>query len=232
MPRCRPTRASHLLGAWRTCGGSQPRQSSGQQSGHGVAQALQALSHSLLWQPSGGRTSAEEAWLQPGICGLSLHILVPPCMRPRPLACPCRWQLFMEGGMRLPAVWSPVVVEVAWRVVGQFPGECHWPGRAGVWAHRSPALQLLVVSARELLRSRLAALLPDNSALRRPGRCKPLRGLALPPCSPLGAGPAPACSHARHQPRRSHGPAHSRLLAAAPLDGGRRHLSLHRPAAV
>ncbi|PSC67596.1 hypothetical protein C2E20_8752 isoform B [Micractinium conductrix] len=32
-----------------------------------------------------------------------------------------RWTAFVEGGMRLPAVWSEAVREVAWQVVGQLP---------------------------------------------------------------------------------------------------------------
>ncbi|KAL4440152.1 hypothetical protein ABPG75_003153 [Micractinium tetrahymenae] len=69
-----------------------------------------------------------------------------------------RWQLFLEGGMRLPAVWSEVVVEVAWQVVGQFPV---------LWSlarHLQAAMRGTSRAAAMALLTRGSALLPRSAA--------------------------------------------------------------------
>ena len=54
-----------------------------------------------------------------GCACASSHLFLCPPPPPRPSL---SWTAFVEGGMRLPAVWSEAVREVAWQVVGQLPG--------------------------------------------------------------------------------------------------------------
>lgn len=69
--------------------------------------------------------------------------------------------------MRLPAVWSEVAAEVAWQVVGQFPGGRACLPRAGAWAAASSSGRLARMAA-------FGARPPNNQALCSP----PLLGCA------------------------------------------------------
>ena len=122
--------------------------------------------------------------------GVSRHTLATEPRGPLCASTLCRWSLFLDPSdcMRLPSMWSDCVREVAWQVVGQFPGG--WMGGACGQSEPLPALAFclppVLAAVREASRHCRAAHRCMHAALRTSiaATRAPIVSTDVRPCSP------------------------------------------------